>query len=632
MCGIAGIITSPSLNHNYNKVILKDSIKKMTDAIAHRGPDGEGIYINEAATVAIGHRRLAIIDGSNAASQPLQRSYFFSSLSAEENRYTITFSGTVLNYIELRETLYKNGYRFQSKSIAEVVLAAYDFWEDACLQQFDGIFAFAIWDTKKQQLFAARDRFGEMPFYFYQDNGHFIFSSEMKAIWATGVTKKADNKMLLNYLALGYVQNAEDKGQTFFENIAALPASNYLYFDANTFDYEIYPYFKIDKEITLSVNAEEAIEKFDYLLSTAVSNCMRGDVMQGCVLSGGLDSSSILAYTTKHAAGNRHPTFSAIFPASEHNASKYIQAVTKRFQLKNYQVTPSVNGLISDFEKLCYHQEEPFSSAAVYAQYKVYELASQQQVKVILDGTGVNETLAGYHKYIHWYLQQLISRKKIAAAIAEKKSFNKNDIDFKWGVGNYLATYLPAHAAIRLEQIEYNKIIRQPDLSKDFVTALHGREWEGIHKPIITKLNDILYFNTFYSGMEEQLRFADRNSMAHGLEVRRPFLSHHLVEYIFSLPANFKLHEGWTKWILRKAVNKKLPKEVVWQKEERYFDPPQKCWMQNVEMIDYMREAKKKLISRGILNPGALDKPIMPRGVNEANNFDWRYLCAAQMV
>jgi asparagine synthase (glutamine-hydrolysing) len=603
----------------------------MTDAITHRGPDGEGFWINEASTVAFGHRRLFIIDGSNAAHQPMQRSHF-SSLATEENRYTITFSGAVYNYVELKETLYKNGYRFQSKSVAEVVLAAYDYWEDACLQQFDGMFAFAIWDSKKQQLFAARDRFGEMPFYFFKDNGHFIFGSEMKAIWATGVPKTADNKMLLNYLALGYVLNSEDKGQTFFENIAALPASHYLYFDASTFDYEIHSYFKIDKEISIIISTEAAIEKFNKLLSTAVSRRMRADVAAGCSLSGGLDSSVIPAYITQHSAGTKLHGFSAIFPSFEHNETKFIQSLTKRFQLKNHQVIPSIDGLISDFEKLCYHQEEPFPSSAIYSQYKVYELASQNNTKILLDGIGVNETLAGYHKYIHWYLQQLISRKKMATAMAEKKLFDQNNIQFKWGLGNYLATYLPAHAAIRLEQIEYNKIIRQPDLSKDFINALHGREWEGIHKPIITKLNDILYFNTVNSGMEEQLRYADRNSMAHGLEVRRPFLSHELVEFIFSLPANFKLHEGWTKWILRKAVNKKLPKEVVWQKDERYFEPPQKNWMENAEMIDYIHEAKKKLISNGILNPGALDKTIIPLGVNNVNNFDWRYLCAAQIV
>jgi asparagine synthase (glutamine-hydrolysing) len=318
MCGIAGIITNPLSNNNYKKVILKDSIKKMTDVIAHRGPDGEGFWINEAATVAFGHRNLSINEGSNTAGQPMQRSHF-SALAAEENRYTITFSGTVLNYIEIRETLYKNGYRFQSKSTAEVVLAAYDFWEDACLQQFDGMFAFAIWDAKKQQLFAARDRFGEMPFYFYQDNGHFIFGSEMKAIWAAGVAKTADNKMLLNYLALGYVQNAEDKGQTFFENIAALPASHFLYFDAATFDYEIHPYFKIDKEISIAIKTEEAIEKFDHLLSSAVIRCMKSDVTTGCSLSEGLDSSAILAYIAKHSAGNKHTAFSAIFPSFELN-------------------------------------------------------------------------------------------------------------------------------------------------------------------------------------------------------------------------------------------------------------------------------------------------------------------------
>jgi asparagine synthase (glutamine-hydrolysing) len=211
----------------------------------------------------------------------------------------------------------------------------------------------------------------------------------------------------------------------------------------------------------------------------------------------------------------------------------------------------------------------------------------------------------------------------------EKKIFRKNNIPFKWGIGNYLATYLPAHAAIQLEQNEYNKIIRQPDINKDFLTALRGREWEGIHKPIITKLNDILFFNTANSGLEELLRYADRSSMAHGLEVRLPFLNHELVEFIFSLPANFKIHEGWTKWILRKAMNKKLPAEVVWRKDKTGFEPPQKNWMDTALMTDYIHEAKRKLVSKGILKNEVLNKPVNPAGAHEENNFDWRYMCAA---
>ena len=214
MCGIAGILNSHSGN-SLNKAGLEKNIKTMTDTLAHRGLDGEGQWVNDAGTVAIGHRRLSVIDLSEAAAQPMQR-YLFSSVKEDEKRYTITYNGEIYNYLELKEELQHHGYRFQTKSDTEVILAAFDCWEEECLQKFDGMFAFAIWDAKKQILFAARDRFGEKPFYFYQDEGHFIFASEMKALWSVGVPKKPDEKMLLNYLALGYVQNANDKEQTFY--------------------------------------------------------------------------------------------------------------------------------------------------------------------------------------------------------------------------------------------------------------------------------------------------------------------------------------------------------------------------------------------------------------------------------
>lgn len=604
----------------------------MTDILAHRGPDGEGHWINDNGTVAIGHRRLSIIDLSNAGAQPMQRS-LFSTIDGEEKRYTITYNGEIYNYIELRDELYSHGYRFHSKTDTEVILAAFDFWEEECLQKLDGMFAFAIWDAKKKKLFAARDRFGEKPFYFYFDNDHFVFASEMKALWALGISKNPDSKMLLNYIALGYVQNANDKEQTFFEDIFSLPAAHYMEFDVSRFDYDIHSYWKIDKETSADISADQAIEKFNKLFATSVNRRLRSDVETGSSLSGGLDSSSIVAGVFQsQVLDKEQQTFSAVFPGYIKDESKYIKSAVHTFHVSNYQVTPTVEGLIKDFEKLCLHQEEPFQSSSIYAQFKVFELARAHEVKVMLDGQGADETLAGYNKYIHWYIQQLISRKKYKEAMREKKIFLRNKTPFRWGTGNYLATLFPAHAAIHLESKEYNKIISHPDINKNFIRSTHGREWEGIHKPIITKLNDILHFNTASLGLEELLRFADRNSMAHGVEVRLPFLNHQLVEFIFSLPADYKIHKGWTKWLLRKAMAKKLPSEIVWRKDKIGYEPPQKQWMQNETMKDYIHEAKRKLVSKGILNEGVLNKPVVPANAHQADSFDWRYLCAAQML
>jgi len=253
-------------------------------------------------------------------------------------------------------------------------------------------------------------------------------------------------------------------------------------------------------------------------------------------------------------------------------------------------------------------------------------------VKVLMDGQGADETLAGYHKYIHWYLQQLVNRRKFRTATREKNIFRKKNIPFKWGTQNYLAAYFPAHTSIQLEKNEYYKTVNQPDINPDFILSLRGREWEGIHKPIITKLNDILYFNTQKMGLEELLRFADRNSMAHGCEVRLPFLNHELVEFLFCLPADFKIHDGWTKWLLRKAMNKKLPAEIVWRSDKVGYEPPQSQWMQQKTVQDYIHEAKKKLVNNRILKHTSLNKKVIPLHAHDADNFDWRYLSAAQII
>jgi asparagine synthase (glutamine-hydrolysing) len=632
MCGIAGFIIKAPETAAGHKEFLLQRCKAMTDSLKHRGPDGEGQWVNYTGDVCFGHRRLSIIDLSPAAAQPMHYSPspFFDN---ETKRYSITHNGEVYNYLEVREELYKNGYRFKSQSDTEVILAAYDFWKEDCLQQFDGMFAFAIWDEQEQVLFAARDRFGEKPFYFYTDEQQFIFASEMKAMWAIAVEKRTDEKMLLNYLALGYVQNANDKEQTFFENIYSLPPGHFLSFNKRVFDYQVHPYWSINKEETIQISAEKATDRLAELLNTSVKRRLRSDVPIGSSLSGGLDSSSIAAIVQEFAGKNKkQTTFSAVFPGFEKDESLFIKELTEKFHLTNFRVAPNAEGLINDFEKLCWHQEEPFPSSSIYAQYKVFELAKKQNIKVLLDGQGADETLAGYNKYIHWFLQQLVNRKRFSEAVNERKLFRKNNMPFSWSFKNYLATYLPAHAAIQLEKNEYSKIINHPGIDKRFIRSLHGREWEGIYKPIITKLNDILYFNTTSIGLEELLRFADRSSMAHGREVRLPFLNHELVEFIFSLPADYKIHNGATKWLLRKAMDKKLPAAIVWRKDKVGFEPPQQKWMNNAVLQEYMQEAKRKLVNRGILRKEVLSSKINPLPAHHADNFDWRYLCAAQII
>lgn len=620
MCGIAGILSTHLQN------VSKSRLQKMTDAVQHRGPDGCGFWISEEGTIGFGHRRLAILDLSERASQPMH--YL--------NRYTISYNGEIYNYIEIREDLIKEGYSFKTQCDTEVVLAAYATYGKDCVKYFDGMFAFAIWDDKTKTLFCARDRFGEKPFYYYNSYQHneFVFASEMKAIWAAGINKKIDNEMLLNYLTLGWVQNPVNKQQTFFENILALPPSHYLIYkiENNESYLEIRSYWDIDKETELTDFSEESLkEHFLDLFTTSVKRRLRSDVAIGSSISGGLDSSSIVAVINKLSHSFlRNVTFSAVFPGFEKDESTQIEEVVKRFQLENFQVSPDAEDFIEDFEKLSYFQEEPFQSASIYAQFKVYELAKQKGITVILDGQGADETMAGYTKYYQWYWQEKIAGGEWKKAKKEIEFARQNGQWVNWSWKNYLAAYMPQLAANKLNRISYKNQANHPDITSDFFEDYNDRT--KMFKPAVTRLNDILYFNTMQFGLEELLRYADRNSMAHSREVRLPFLNHDLVQFVFSIPSAFKIYEGFTKQILRLSMNEYLPESIVWRKDKVGFEPPQKQWMKHEKVEELIFQSRTKLVKEGVLKKEVLRKPVLDKGAHEVGNFDWRYLCAAQCI
>ena len=616
MCGIAGIISMKG------SAIHQQDLQKMADVLKHRGPDGEGFWINSNQRCGFGHRRLAILDLSDAGRQPMH--YL--------GRYTIVYNGEIYNYRELKNDLMKQGYTFRSTGDTEIILAAYDCYKEKCLDYFDGMFAFAMWDEKEQVLFCARDRFGEKPFYYTQYNGDFYFGSEMKALWAAGIPKNTDQKILLNYLSLGYVQNAAEKSQTFYTDIFSLSPAHYLLIDLKEKSFRLHQYWNIDKQASIKINEKDAIEQLDQYLTASVFKRLRSDVPVGVSLSGGLDSSTICSFIHKISPSKKLHSFSAVFPGFEKDESAYIKEVADKFDIQMHQVNPTPYGLVEEFEKIAHHQEEPFPSSSIYAQYKVFQLARQNKVPVLLDGQGADETLAGYHKYLHWYLQEVFSRNRFLKLKKERDALLKNKIKVQWNVKNMAAAYLPSHAAIVLEKQEYLRVLKNDDISKNLLDAIKGREWDGIHKPIITKLNDILYFNTMCNGMEELLRFSDRNAMAHGIEVRLPFLNADLVKFIFSLPSDLKISNGFTKYILRKLMQHDLPENIVWRTDKIGFEPPQKIWMQEKVMQDYIFESKKKLVDEHILKPSVLKKKSRPLPAHSRDNFEWRYLCAANML
>ncbi|MBP6215198.1 MAG: asparagine synthase (glutamine-hydrolyzing) [Chitinophagaceae bacterium] len=612
MCGIAGIIQANISTYN------KEQLAKMTGALAHRGPDGEGLWQNETGNVLLGHRRLSIIDLSDSGRQPMHY----------QDRYTIIHNGEIYNYIELKEELQKKGYVFHSQTDTEVITAAYDCWKDDCVNHFDGMFAFAIWDEKNRELFAARDRFGEKPFFYFFNGQDFLFASEMKALWAAGVAKIPNQKMLFNFITIGYVDNPARPEETFYENIYKLPPACRLKYSGIYLNYSVVQYWDIDLTAKQKNSSDaDAIEQFIHLFSQSVKKRLRSDVPVGSSLSGGLDSSSIAAisYEMQNSLQS-HKCFTASFADFEKDETVFSKQVAGKFNLEQYTTAIAGNELLEDWETLCYHQEEPFGSASIFAQYKVFELARHHDVKVLLDGQGADETLAGYHKYYKWYWQELFRKRKLyknkELDAAHAIGINEN-FDYK----NMIAAYFPVFASVVMERQYLLKAIRQEDLNKEFV-QLQSKE-AYYTPPEHFDLNGVLYFNTCIHGLEELLRYADRNAMAHGREVRLPFLSHELVEFIFSLPSHFKIRHGWTKWLLREAMKNKLPAPIVWRKDKIGFEPPQKRWLEQPAMQDAIQEAKRKLVHEKVLKKEVLNKKVTALAAHDSDNYDWRYLSAA---
>lgn len=621
MCGIAGII---SLNPNNISV---ERVKRMTDIIKHRGPDGDGHWVSDDSRVGFGHRRLSIIDLSDAGSQPMH--YM--------QRYTITFNGEIYNYVELKEQCIKQGYSFQSHSDTEVVMAMYDWKGVDCLQYFDGMFAFALYDVIEKKVFIARDRFGEKPFYYHVEKGQTIyFGSEMKAIWAASVKRVVNPKMLYNYMAFSYIENPADQSETFFENILRLPQAHYMSIDTSTLSISIKKYWDIDPNTTdSSISYENAANKFCELFYTSVSRRLRSDVPVGSSLSGGLDSSAVVAVIDdlnkeKHIKQN---TFSAIFPGFEKDESKYINLLLSRLNVSPHFTTPDSDTMLNDLADCFYHQEEPFGSASILAQYEVMKLAKKNNVTVLLDGQGADELLAGYLPFFGFFFQEL---KKTNALLykSELKSYYElhsnnviNPIPKK--DAKYYARKWSGPAKNKLKGLygSYKQIIN-PYFNKEFYQQYQKNQYI-VPNPVQT-LNQFAYQNV-QTGLSQLLRYGDRNSMAHSREVRLPFLSHELAEFVFTLPATFKIHNGWTKYIQRIAFENLLPPEITWRKDKIGYEPPQKKWMEQDKIKQMILDTRSKLVNDKILDSSVLKKAVIGEAANKKSDNSWSQLMVAHL-
>lgn len=619
MCGIAGIVSK-----NPTEVSL-DRLQKMTDSIIHRGPDGFGHWIAEGGRVGLGHRRLSILDLRESAGQPMH--YL--------ERYTIVFNGEIYNYVELKEQLLSQGYGFRTTSDTEVLMALYHRDGVNCLQHLDGMFAFAIYDNESKTLFCARDRFGEKPFHYAIKNGEWlVFGSEIKEIWAAGVPKLVDDQMLYNYLAFNYLAPPNDLTKTFYANIFKLEPATYMLVDTQSMSIEKKKYWEINLAVKSEWSFEQSKKHFADLFYTSISRRLRSDVPVGSSLSGGLDSSAVVCAIDALNADKaiQQKTFSARFPGYEKDESYFQQLVIDKTHAQAFFTYPDADSMLNQLDEVFFHQEEPFGSASMIAQYEVFKLAKEHNVTVLLDGQGADEILAGYHSYYQNFFHEI--RKDSALYerewkhYAELQSGNTINQVYRPDLRHKVRSALPGVYSL-IKKSKNLVSLNKGDFTKDFYSSQRLKAFD-FTSPAST-LNDVLKMSTTQGPLQQLLKYADRNSMAHSREVRLPFLSHELVEFLFSLPATYKIQDGWTKFLMRKSLEDLMPKEIMWRKDKIGYEPPQKKWLEQPRVQELIMESRRTLVGKGILNKEVLNKPINPGTALGGGDNSWQVWMAAKM-
>jgi len=589
MCGIAG---AGALD---GRAPDADGVRAMTAALAHRGPDGEGLEVLGPAV--LGHRRLAIIDLSRAGRQPM---------ADASGRYTVVFNGEIYNYLELRSELEAAGVGFRSRSDTEVLLEACARWGHAAVERFNGMFAFAIWDVRERTLFLARDRFGEKPlFYRHRPGREFRFASEAKALVPPGSgAGRARPEVLFRFLAYGH---AGTTAETFFEGVEQVPPGHTLTLTDG--EIALRRYWALPEGTDgaakggphHSSDETGSIEQLAALLEDAVRIRLRSDVPVGTSLSGGIDSSTVASLVARlrakgegGGAAQRQAGFSACFPGSPVDESRWIDVVAGAAGIESHRVVPTAEGFLEDFPRVVLAQEEPVGGPSIYAQWKVMELARSEGVTVLLDGQGADEVFAGYH----FFYGDLWWSGLRAGRVGEVRR-GMREFDAGHGKGAARRILMPA---LRSRAPRWLRAAKGgpsfPWLARDFVRAAA--------RPLPPRPGDLRASLRESQGarmLPHLLRHADRNSMAFSREVRLPFLDHRVVEFVDALPDGMKLRGPVTKWVLRETIRGLVPEEVRARRDKIAFAVPFRSWMRGT-LLPAVRET---LGSRSFRERGVFD-------------------------
>ncbi len=634
MCGITGFFDRGGID--LERVRFHD----INDSVSYRGPDGFGyacfrldppearlvsfahegpIQTEENVTLALGHRRLAVIDLSPNAAQPM---------ASQTGGSWITYNGEIYNYIELRNEL-ASEYDFRTTSDTEVILAAYERWGEECVHHFNGIWSFALADLKNAKLFCSRDRFGVKPFHYFYNGSQFVFGSEIKQLLHFAfVPRRINDDVVYDYLAFGAVDHAEE---TFFASIRRLMQGSNLVLDLRDGSIRGSRYYHPGFEKNVQITLPEASEEFRRLLSDSVRLQLRADVEVGSCLSGGLDSSSIVCLIRDHmktgSPERAQHTFSSHFEDEEANELEYMQEVIRETGARSHFTYPSGEDLVKDLDRIVFHQEEPFGSTSIFAQWSVFKLVKENDIKVMLDGQGADEMLAGYVGLYSAYFHQLRAKRQYCGLLKETR--------------RYASVHRKPWAKVLMEQCRGALSVARgrangngtvPDwLDVEFARACAQGSMYGETmrlKPFGVKehLENKLYQMTFINNLQALLRYEDRNSMAFSVESRVPFLDHRLVEFILGLPSRFKLRDGYTKRVLRDAMAGVLPEKVRWRVGKLGFATPERKW-QNEMLGPVIEKAIQDERVRRYIQPEKAAEYFARSRTSAAADFaSWRWL------
>ncbi|MDD5072404.1 MAG: asparagine synthase (glutamine-hydrolyzing) [Candidatus Omnitrophica bacterium] len=601
MCGVCGIV-----DHIGSGIAGEKTIKDMCRELRHRGPDDGGIYLNNGIpSVALGHRRLSIIDLSQAGHQPM---------SNEDGSVQLVFNGEIYNYKDLKDELKMRGHIFKSDSDTEVMVHLYETYGEECVRHLRGMFAFAVWDEKNKNLFLGRDRVGKKPLLYCRSGNIFCFASEFSSILASGLINKSINlKAVDYYMNFGYVPAPF----TIYNGVFKLPAAHTLTLKDGNIRLE--PYWQVDYSGKINISEEEASEEVLRLLKEAVKIRLYSDVPLGAFLSGGIDSSAVVGLMSQ-VSGAKVKTFSIGFEESDYNELKYARMVARKFATEHHEFIVKPNAL-EILPLLVERYGEPYADSSCIPTYYVCR-ETRRFVTVALNGDGGDEAFGGYERYqamlISENLQKLpIYLRNMISGLAGILPDSVNQKDTLRRLKRFLGSAgLPAGERY-LRWAGILGEVRPDELySDEFLKETRSSGPLAILEPYLNRpgkpdlLDRLLLADTSTYLPDDLLVKVDIASMANSLEARSPFLDHKLIEFAAKLPSDFKIRRGTKKYILRKAVKGLLPEENI-RRRKMGFGMPVGQWFRG-ELKGFLCDTvlSAPSLKRGYFKPGAIKRIV----------------------